>query len=78
MPVYPDLARSVRLQGHVVLAIVIGKDGSVEEIKLVSGHPLLAPAAMEAVKQWTYKPTMLNGQPVQVQTQVTVNFSLAD
>ena len=78
LPIYPPLAKSVRLQGAVVLAIVIGKDGSVEEIKLVSGHPLLAPAAMEAVKQWTYKPTMLNGQPVQVQTQVTVNFSLAD
>ena len=78
-PVYPNLAKSVRIQGVVVLAIVIGKDGSVQgEIKLVAGHPLLTPAAIEAVKQWTYQPLFLNGQPVEVSTQVTVSFTLAD
>jgi TonB family protein len=77
-PVYPPLARSAGIQGAVVLAIVIGKDGSVQEIKLVSGHPLLAPAAIAAVKQWTYKPLTMNGQPVEVSTQVTVNFALAN
>jgi protein TonB len=78
MPVYPALARQARIQGVVVLSVVIGKDGSVQELKLVSGHPLLAPAALDAVKQWTYKPTLLNGQPVDVSTQATVNFTLPD
>lgn len=78
LPVYPALAKSVRLQGHVILDVVIGTDGTVQELKLVSGHPLLAPAAMQAVKQWTYKPTMLNGEAVTVATQVDVNFSLQD
>jgi TonB family protein len=77
-PVYPPLARSTRIQGHVILDVVIGKDGSVQEVKLVSGHPLLAPAAMDAVKQWKYKPTLLNGDPVEVSTQVDVNFTLQD
>jgi TonB family protein len=77
-PVYPALAKATRIQGHVVLAIVIGKDGSVQEITLVTGHPLLAPAAIEAVKQWTYKPTLLNGQPVEVNTQVDISFTLQD
>ena len=76
MPAYPPGAKAARIQGHVVLDVIIGKDGSVLEIKLVSGHPLLAPAAMEAVKQWTYKPTLLNGEPVEVKTQVDVNFTL--
>ena len=74
--VYPDMARSVRIQGHVILDVVIAKDGTVQEIKLVSGHPLLAPAALQAVKQWVYKPTMLNGEAVTVETQVDVNFPL--
>jgi len=78
MPVYPPLARQARIQGHVVMNAVIGKDGTVQNLSLVSGHPLLAPAAMEAVKQWTYKPTLLNGQPVDVSTQIDVNFTLAD
>jgi TonB family protein len=77
IPAYPPEAKAARIQGHVVLDVVIGKDGSVQEIKLVSSHPLLAPAAMEAVKQWTYKPTLLNGEPVEVKTQVDINFTLA-
>jgi TonB family protein len=76
MPVYPPLAREVRLQGAVVLSVIIGQDGSMQEIKVVSGHPMLAPAAMEAVRQWQYKPTLLNGQPVEVSTEVTINFTL--
>jgi protein TonB len=61
----------------VVLAAEISKDGSIENLHLVSGHPMLAPAAIEAVKQWRYKPYILNGEPVEVETQITVNFTLA-
>jgi protein TonB len=76
LPVYPPLARSTRIQGHVILSAIISKDGTIEELKLVSGHPLLAPAAMAAVKQWVYKPTMLNDEPVEVSTEIDVNFTL--
>jgi protein TonB len=77
-PVYPPLARSARIQGHVVLQAIIGPDGSVLEVKACSGHPMLIPAAIEAVKQWKYQPTMLNDQPVTVVTEIDVNFTLAD
>jgi len=76
-PVYPPLARSARIQGAVVLQAVIGKDGAIQNLRLVSGHPMLAPAAIDAVKQWRYKPYFLNGEPVEVDTQITVNFTLA-
>jgi len=76
-PVYPPLARSARIQGSVVLQAVIGKDGAIQNLRLVSGHPMLAPAAIDAVKQWKYKPYFLNGEPVEVDTQITVNFTLA-
>jgi protein TonB len=76
VPVYPPLARSTRIQGHVILSAVISKDGTISELKLISGHPLLAPAAMAAVKQWVYKPTLLNGDPVEVSTEIDVNFTL--
>jgi len=75
-PVYPPLARQARIQGTVMLQAIIGKDGSIENLRLVSGHPMLAPAAIEAVRQWRYRPYKLNGQPVEVETQVTVNFLL--
>ena len=78
MPAYPPLAREARIQGHVAMNAVIGKDGTVQNLTLSSGHPMLAPAAMEAVKQWVYKPTLMNGQPVDVATQIDVNFTLAD
>jgi len=78
MPVYPPLARQAGIQGHVLLNAVIGKDGTVQNLTLFSGHPMLAPAALDAVRQWTYKPTLLNGQPVDVSTQIDVNFTLAD
>jgi protein TonB len=76
-PQYPPLARAARIQGQVVLQANIGKDGSIQNLRLVSGHPMLAPAALEAVKQWKYKPYFLNGEPVEVDTQITVNFTLA-
>jgi len=76
-PTYPPLARQARIQGTVILQAQISKDGSIENLTLVSGHPMLAPAAIEAVKQWKYKPYLLNGEPVEVDTQVQVNFTLA-
>jgi protein TonB len=69
------LARQARIQGVVILDAVIAKDGSVDELKVISGHPLLTGAAIDAVKQWKYKPTTLNGEPVEVQTTITVTFS---
>jgi protein TonB len=76
-PNYPPLARQARIQGQVVLQAEISKDGSIENLRLVSGHPMLAPAAIDAVKQWKYKPYFLNGEPVEVETQITVIFSLS-
>jgi protein TonB len=76
-PAYPPLARQARIQGQVLLQAQISKDGSIENLSLISGHPMLAPAAIEAVKQWRYKPYMLNGEPVAVDTQVVVNFTLS-
>jgi len=73
-PSYPPLAQQAHIQGDVVLTAIIGKEGDVQHLQLVSGHPLLAPAAIEAVKQWRYKPFLLNGQPLEVETTVTVNF----
>ncbi len=76
-PLYPPLARQARIQGQVVLQAEISKDGTIQNLRLMSGHPMLAPAAIEAVKQWRYKPYVLNGEPVEVQTEVTVNFTLS-
>jgi protein TonB len=75
-PVYPSVAHRARIQGTVFLQALIGKDGNVEHLELISGHPLLAPAAIDAVKQWKYKPFLLDGRAVEVQTEVRVNFSL--
>ena len=75
-PVYPPLARQARIYGQVVLQAVISKAGTIENLHLVSGHPMLTQAAMDAVKQWRYRPYILNGEPVEVETQVTVNFTL--
>lgn len=76
-PNYPPLARQARIQGQVVLQATIAKDGTIQNLHMVSGHPMLAPAAIDAVKQWRYKPYFLNGEPVEVETQITVNFTLA-
>jgi len=77
IPMYPADAKEARIQGVVHLAVIIGRDGTVQNIEVVSGHPLLVQAAMDAVKQWRYKPTLLNGNPVEVVTQVDVNFTLS-
>jgi TonB family protein len=77
-PAYPPLARQARIQGMVRFTVIIGTDGRVENMQLVSGHPLLVPAAQEAVKQWVYQPTFLNGREVEVLTQVDVAFSLSE
>ncbi|MGH9528806.1 MAG: energy transducer TonB [Terriglobales bacterium] len=75
-PVYPPLARQARIQGTVLLQAIISKDGSIQGLRVISGHPMLIPAAIDAVKQWKYKPYILNGEPVEVDTQITVNFTL--
>ncbi len=75
-PVYPPLAKSARVQGTVEFTATIAKDGSIENLQLVRGHPLLVNAAREAVSQWKYRPTLLNGQPVEVVTDIVVNFTL--
>jgi|SRR5579864_1512501 len=76
-PVYPPMARAARVQGAVVLRAIISKAGTIENLQALSGHPLLIPAAIEAVKQWRYRPYVLNGEPVEVETRVTVNFILS-
>jgi protein TonB len=77
-PVYPPLAKQARIQGVVRLNAVISKEGLIEQLTAVSGHPLLIPSALEAVKKWRYKPTLLNGEPVEVITQIDVNFTLTN
>jgi TonB family protein len=77
-PVYPPLARQARIEGVVRFTAIIGKDGHVLNLQLVSGHPLLVPAAQEAVRQWVYRPTLLNGKPVEVVTSVEVDFRLPE
>ena len=75
-PVYPALARYVRIQGQVVLAATISKTGTIEHLQVLSGHPMLVNAALEAVSQWRYRPYVLNGEVIEVETQITVNFKL--
>jgi periplasmic protein TonB len=76
-PMYPPLARQTRISGTVKLHAIIGKAGTVEQLQVVSGHPLLVQSALDAVKQWRYQPTLLNGEPVEVDTEIDVIFSLA-
>ena len=75
-PVYPDLARIMRISGQVRLEAIIAKNGKIENLQVLSGHPLLVRAALEAVRQWVYRPTLLNGDPVEVVTLIDVNFGL--
>jgi protein TonB len=77
-PVYPPMAILARVQGTVVLQAIIGRDGTVQDLKVVSGPALLIRAAMEAVKTWRYQPTLLNSEPVDVLTEISVNFTLTD
>ena len=76
-PVYPPLARTARIQGSVVLSALISKDGVMENLHALSGPPMLVPAAISAVSQWRYRPYILNNEPIEVETQITVNFVLA-
>lgn len=76
-PVYPALARQARVQGVVVLEAEISTAGKIEKLKVLTGHPLLVQAALDAVKQWCYEPTLLNGEPVPVVTTITVNFAFS-
>jgi periplasmic protein TonB len=76
-PPYPTLARQARVQGEVVLKAIISTNGEIQDLQLVSGHPMLVPAAIAAVREWRYKPYLLNGQPVEVETTITVIFQLS-
>lgn len=75
-PAYPALAIAARVQGPVILTAIISRGGTIENLRLVSGHPMLVQAAVDAVRQWRYRPYLLNGAPVEVETQITVNFTL--
>ncbi|RPJ55315.1 MAG: energy transducer TonB [Acidobacteria bacterium] len=75
-PVYPPLAMKARVEGVVMLQVTVNEMGVVESVEVASGHPLLVKAAVDAVSQWRYKPTILNGEPVPVKATVTVNFNL--
>ncbi len=76
LPVYPALARQARIQGTVRLIGIIATDGTIQHLQVVSGHPLLVNAAVDAVRQWIYRPTLLNGDPVEVVAPIDVNFTL--
>lgn len=76
-PVYPPLARQARIQGPVQLRAIISKTGTIEGLTLISGHAMLSGAAIEAVRQWRYRPYLLNGEPIEVETEITVNFTLS-
>ena len=75
-PAYPALAIAARVPGPVVLNALISRGGTIENLRLVSGHPMLVQAAIEAVRQWRYRPYLVNGEPVVVETKITVNFTL--
>jgi protein TonB len=75
-PAYPAIARTTRTSGAVVLSAVIAADGTIQSLRVVSGSPLLTVAATAAVREWRFKPTLLDGQPIEVQTLITINFVL--
>ena len=75
-PEYPALAKAARIQGVVLLNATIGKDGTIQDLRVITGHALLNQAALDAVRQWKYKPQTLNGQPIEVITTITVNFTM--
>ncbi len=76
-PDYPLLARQMKVQGAVSLQALISRDGSIQELQILSGPSILAAAAREAVKQWHFKPYLQNGQPVETQARITVNFTIS-
>jgi protein TonB len=75
-PLYPPLARTTHVEGTVEFTATISKEGAIENLQLVRGHPLLVNAAREAILQWRYRPTLLNGEPVEVITDIIVKFTL--
>jgi protein TonB len=77
-PEYPPLAKIARIQFTVKLEAIISKDGTIQDLKVLAGHPLLVKSAIEAVARWRYQPTLLNGDPVEVVTEIDVNFTLAE
>jgi TonB family protein len=77
-PVYPQEAKEARISGVVKLRAIIAADGTVKKLEMISGHPLLAPAAFEAVQHWVYQPTLVNGSPVEVSTEISVSFTLSE
>jgi TonB family protein len=76
MPIYPDIARAAGISGEVVLHAIIGKSGTMQSLQAISGPEMLKGAAIEAVRQWTYRPYLLNGEPTEVDTTITVTFSI--
>ena len=78
IPTYPPIAKTARIQGRVHLEGIISRQGTIQQLRVMSGHPLLVQAALEAVRQWRYKPTLLNGEPVEVIAPIDVNFILAN
>ena len=76
-PVYPPMAVRIRLEGTVVLRALVGRDGRISSVQVLSGHPFLVDSARAAVSQWRYRPYLLNGQPIEVETQITVNYKMA-
>jgi protein TonB len=76
-PSFPPLARAARIQGAVRLRATISKTGTIENLSIVSGHPMLVASAIEAVKKWRYRPYLLNGEPIEVETEINVNFLLS-
>jgi protein TonB len=76
VPVYPPAAKKAKIQGKVVIDAVIGTDGNVENLRVVSGPPELQQSALDAVRQWTYKPYLLNGDPVEVETTINIIYNL--
>lgn len=76
-PSYPPLARQARIQGPVKLRAIVSRTGTIENLTVLSGHAMLVTAAIEAVRQWRYRPYLLNGDPIEVETEITVNFVLA-
>jgi protein TonB len=76
-PVYPPIARQARIQGTVELRAIVSKAGTIESLAVLSGHPILVKSALEAVRQWRYRPYLLNSEPIEVETDITVNFVLS-
>lgn len=75
-PIYPASAKDQGIQGAVLLGVVVGTDGTVKDVRVIEGHPLLAPAAVDAVSKWTYRPYYVNHKPTEIETTVVVNFQL--